>query len=62
MEDEPLWTTRQVAAYLAVSEATVRSWQQSHRIPFIKVGGSVRYVPGLIRKLIQQCQVDARDG
>ena len=62
MEDEPLWTTRQVAAYLAVSEATIRSWQHSHRIPFVKVGGSIRYVPVAIRNLIRECEVEPREG
>ncbi|MDQ3573451.1 MAG: helix-turn-helix domain-containing protein [Actinomycetota bacterium] len=46
---EPLWTTGDVARFLSVSQATVRSWQQGHRIPFLKIGGTIRFVPEEIR-------------
>lgn len=50
MDDEPLWNVRRTAHYLAVSETTVRAWQQAHLIPFIKIGGTIRFVPEEIRE------------
>ena len=52
LADEPLWTTEDVALYLRVSEATVRSWQQCRRLPFVKIGGTVRFVPAEIRQVV----------
>jgi excisionase family DNA binding protein len=40
---EPLWTVADVAAYLDVCERTVRVWQDRQRIPFVKIGGTVRF-------------------
>ena len=53
MQDEPLWTTRDVAHYLRVSQTTVRTWQLSRRLPFIKIGGTIRFVPAEIRQLVE---------
>ena len=39
-----LLTIPEVAALLKVSEPTVRRLQQQRNLPFIKVGGSVRFV------------------
>ncbi|MGH9011304.1 MAG: helix-turn-helix domain-containing protein, partial [Acidimicrobiia bacterium] len=50
MGDEPLWTVRRTAHYLSVSETTVRVWQQAHLLPFLKIGGSIRFVPHEIRQ------------
>lgn len=50
MRDEPLWTADDVARFLSVSATTVRAWQQAHRLPFIKIGGTVRFVPEDIRR------------
>lgn len=54
--DEPLWTAEDVALYLRVSEATVRSWQQGRRLPFVKIGGTVRFVPAEIRQLVAEAK------
>jgi excisionase family DNA binding protein len=43
MSIEPLWTVADVASYLGVSERTVRVWQTHGRIPFVKIGGTVRF-------------------
>ena len=45
MQDEPLWTVRATARYLSVSETTLRAWQTAHLLPFLKIGGSIRFVP-----------------
>lgn len=62
MEDEPLWTVRRTARYLAVSETTLRSWQQAHLLPFLKIGGSIRFVPEEIRHWVFTRAVAPREG
>ena len=49
MPDEALWTASDVARFLSVSERTVRAWQLDHKLPFLKIGGTVRFVPDEIR-------------
>ena len=49
MPDEQLWTAIDVARFLSVSERTVRAWQLDHKLPFLKIGGTVRFVPREIR-------------
>ena len=61
MGDEPLWTVRRTAHYLSVSETTVRAWQQAHLIPFLKIGGTIRFVPEEIRQWAADRAVAARD-
>lgn len=50
MPDEPLWTANDVALFLGVSSSTVRCWQQARRIPFFKIGGTVRFPPDEVRR------------
>lgn len=50
MLDEPLWTVDDVACFLAVSTKTVRAWQYSHRMPFLKIGGTIRFVPAQVQR------------
>lgn len=50
MLDEPLWTVREAARFLSVSTKTVRAWQYSRCMPFLKIGGTVRFVPADIRR------------
>lgn len=50
MPDEPLWTANDVARFLAVSPSTVRCWQRAHRLPFFKIGGTVRFFPDEVRR------------
>lgn len=45
MQPERPWTVADVAEYLAVTERTVRAWQTEHRLPFLKIGGVVRFRP-----------------
>ena len=49
MSDEPLWTASDVAEFLSISERTVRAWQLDHKLPFLKIGGAVRFVPKEVR-------------
>jgi excisionase family DNA binding protein len=46
---ESLWTTDQVATYLAVSTGWVRHAASSGRLPSKKIGGARRFLPEEIR-------------
>jgi len=39
------WTAQDVAREAQVCERTVANWRTSRRIPFVKIGRSVRFVP-----------------
>ena len=41
--DERLWTIEDVCGYLQLSEMTVLRLKNKGEIPFLKVGGSIRY-------------------
>lgn len=43
MPPEKLWTVADVAEYLGVTERTIRTWQQTHKLPYLKIGGTVRF-------------------
>jgi excisionase family DNA binding protein len=43
MPPEKLWTVADVADYLGVTARTVRNWQQCNRLPYLKIGGTVRF-------------------
>jgi len=40
---EEYLTTKQAAEFLQVKPETMRNWNYFNKIPFVKVGGSVRY-------------------
>ena len=58
MPPERLWTVAQVAEYLAVTERTVRAWQIEHRLPFLKIGGVVRFRPADVVSWADQFDAD----
>ncbi len=43
---EPLWTIKEVAAFLRVSVQTVRRLVARRLLPCVRVGGQLRFVPG----------------
>jgi excisionase family DNA binding protein len=43
MPPEPLWTVAEVARHLGVTERTIRSWMVARRLPYLKIGGTVRF-------------------
>ncbi len=45
---EPLWTVAQVAEFFSVTTRTVRAWQVERQLPFLKIGGVVRFRPAEI--------------
>lgn len=56
-----LLTIQEVAEYLKVSASTVRRLQQGRHVPFIKVGGSVRFTKADIVNYLQKQRVEAID-
>lgn len=48
-------TSKEAAEYLGINEATLRDWRITgrHRIPFVKIGRSVRYAEGDLKNYIQ---------
>jgi excisionase family DNA binding protein len=53
--DEPLLTPQQVARQLVVEETTLAVWRSTRRqpLPFVKVGGLVRYRRADVQAFIQ---------
>jgi excisionase family DNA binding protein len=51
-EDDKLWTVRDLAAYLNLSVNATYSMYRRQRIPFLRVGGSVRFVPSEVRRWV----------
>lgn len=54
-----LLTIKEAAALLKISVSSVRRLQQERYIPFIKVGGSVRFYRNDIMDYLQKRRVDA---
>lgn len=50
MSDERLWTVKDVAAFLTVTPKTVRYWQTQCHLPFLKIGGTIRFLPEEVRQ------------
>lgn len=48
-----LWTVKDVAAFLCVSENTVRNKVAAETIPFIRVGALIRFDPADIRRWLE---------
>jgi excisionase family DNA binding protein len=54
-----LLTIKEAAAFLKISATSVRRLQQERYIPFIKVGGSVRFCRSDIMEFLQKRRVEA---
>jgi len=51
-----IWTKKDVADHLRVSEVTINRWMKDKGLPFSKIGGSVRFVDKAINEWIEQKQ------
>lgn len=51
---EPLLTTKEAAALLGFKPQTLRTWVFYRKIPFVKIGSSVRFEPNAIREVIER--------
>lgn len=54
-------TIAEVAKLFRVSESGVRRLQQQRHIPFIKIGGSVRFTKGDLMSYMQRVRVESTD-
>lgn len=54
-----LLTIPEVAGLLRVSVPTVRRLQEQRRIPFIKIGGSVRFTKSDVVSYVEQERVES---
>jgi len=53
-----LLTIKEVAEFMKVSLSSIRRLQQQRQLPFIKVGGSVRFTKSDIVEYIQKRRID----
>ena len=56
-----LLTTAEAARFLRISISSLRRLQQARRVPFIKVGGSVRFARGDLLAYIEKRRVRSVD-
>jgi excisionase family DNA binding protein len=49
-----LLSVEEVAEAMYVSEATVWRWVKQHRVPFIRVGCTIRFNPDLLSQWLQE--------
>lgn len=48
--EESLWTANDVASYLKVSRSWVYHRAEAGELPYVRVGGLLRFVPAAIRE------------
>ena len=56
-----LLTIKEVAGLLKISQTSVRRLQQGRHLPFIKVGGSVRFAESDIINYLKKQRIDSID-
>ncbi len=54
-----LWTSRQAAAALQVSERTLYQWTRDGLVPAVRISRTVRYLPAAILARMEQLQDNA---
>jgi excisionase family DNA binding protein len=54
-----LFTRKQIADYIGVSERTVSNMMRQRRIPVIKIGKTVRFDPLKVRKALEKYEIDS---
>jgi len=55
-----LMTIQEAAKFLAVSKSTLYGWVWQRRIPFVKVGRSLRFELGELQKFVHSNRFPAR--
>jgi excisionase family DNA binding protein len=63
MKDKPL-TPQQAAEYLGLSVATLNTWRCTKRynLPYVKIGGSVRYMEADLQRFVERRTVRIKGG
>ena len=54
-----LFTRKQIADYIGVSERTISNMMRKRIIPVIKIGKSVRFDPSKVRKALDKYEIEA---
>jgi excisionase family DNA binding protein len=57
LDGSKLLTDRKVAEKLSVSTRTVIDWRNAGKIPFIRIGRSIRYRPESIAALLEKLEI-----
>jgi len=59
-----LLTPQEAAAFLGLSVATLNTWRCTKRynLPFVKIGGSVRYMEADLQKFVERRTVRIKGG
>ena len=54
---ESLWTVREAAAFLRLGRNTVYEWAASGKLPSLRLGSRIRFLPSALRRWLA-VQVD----
>jgi excisionase family DNA binding protein len=54
---EPLWTVREAAAFLHLGRNTVYEWAASGKLPSLRLGSRIRFLPSALRRWLA-AQID----
>ena len=54
-----LFTRKQIAYYIGVSERTISNMMRKRLIPVIKIGKSVRFDPSKVRRALNKYEIEA---
>jgi len=55
--NEALWTVREAAAFLKLGRNTVYEWAASGKLPSVRLGSRIRFLPSALRRWLA-VQVD----
>jgi excisionase family DNA binding protein len=55
--NEALWTAREAAAFLKLGRNTVYEWAASGKLPSVRLGSRIRFLPSALRRWLA-VQVD----
>lgn len=56
----PLLNTRQLAEIMGVTPRTIKSWVQDRRVPYVKIGRSIRFRPEEMEKHLERRTIKQR--
>jgi len=48
--NEALWTVREAAAFLRLGRNTVYEWAASGKLPSVRLGSRIRFLPSALRR------------
>ena len=56
---EPLWTVREAANFLRLGRNTVYEWAASGKLPSLRLGSRIRFLPRVLRRWAAVQEVEA---